>query len=55
MKKKAVQKLQLSRETIRYLVSDELVEAAGGVSLMTKCIDCSAYPSCPIGRSDACC
>ena len=53
--KKKVQKLQLSRETVRYLNSDELVEAVGEVSLMTRCVDCSAYPSCPIGRSAGCC
>ena len=55
MKKKAVQKLQLSRETIRSLNSGELVEAVGGVSLMTRCLTCSADPSCPVGRSDGCC
>lgn len=55
MKKKTIQKLQLSRETLRGLNSEELVEAAGGVSLMTRCLTCSADPSCPAGRSDACC
>jgi hypothetical protein len=55
MKKRTIQKLQLNRETIRSLNSEELVEVVGEVSLMTRCIDCSAYASCPIGRSDACC
>jgi hypothetical protein len=55
MKRKALPKLQLSRETIRSLNSDEIVEAVGGVSLMTRCLTCSADPSCPVGRSDGCC
>ena len=55
MKKKTLQKLQLNRETIRALSSEELGEAVGAVTLMTRCITCSADPSCPIGRSDACC
>ena len=53
--KKTIQKLQLSRETIRCLNSDELVEAVGGVSLLTRCENCSADPSCPVGRSAGCC
>ena len=39
-------KLQLSRETLRYLEAPALLEAAGGISV-TVCTTCCTNPLCP--------
>ena len=54
--KKRLQKLQLSRETLRSLDEVKLSDAAGGVSTghaRTGCDTCSCV-TCPIGRSVDC-
>lgn len=52
--KKKLQKLQLSRETLRSLDGSKLSEAAGGIgSTHTQCDTCSCV-TCQVGRSNDC-
>lgn len=47
MKKKQVKKLQLSRETLRLLESNQLVRAVGGIDwtgCMSECTECTFNP-----------
>ncbi len=53
--RKEPKKIQLSRETLRYLTADTLTEAAGGITRPSMFHKCPATVSCGISCSDVPC
>ena len=52
MKKKQVKKLELSRETLRLLTSDQLIRVVGGIDwtgCMSECTECGGVQFREIG------